>query len=876
MKINAFLSLFLFFAQTTAAASGEGVEETSQASPSRPFSIDVMVQNEGLAEALFGPKGERLLIEKTAAYENSINFAWPQARDRDRATLLDVTLDDDSQLKTVSPGNKERVWFSSYSPSGDKAAVGWFDGEQAKAGVYDFKTNTLRKFNYLTSMEFFCAYDYCPLWLSEDEYVHYSVSADEQKKIMSRIMYTDDLTSWWARKSWSGQEVAVKILGSGEYQSKEVAEGGKLIKVNVLTGDTTTLGEGLFKELVQSPDRTRLAAIRETGNLDIGDSEIKLILGSDKIFELVVYDFTTGVVESIPCKFCNVTLGSLSWSPESNKLFFAARAQQGGELEHTHYIYDFDQKDLKHFSPEGVDFKTITKLRGGGRFLTPFLWLDNDTPAVRLSREQDDKNGARYDWYALPAGSGPVELTANLQSETPLEDYVAVQDGRLLMMVDGDLWSLSADGSQENLTKDINETLSPWCSVVAYWREISFQPICSGFRQNFYIRPIDEGALTQGWLTFRIMDGIIPNGDVLFLNINTGENVRIEKPHPEAELVTVSALAKAALYRNKAADGDHLMLTSVGGAVQELLHFNRHLDGVVGGTPIMLTRRESGENEDRIDWLLLPPGHQPGDRHPLLVYFYPDREYSKEWRSDDLRNVNFLNQHIPAGKGYVVLLASMKIGPTGEAGEPMTQMHEQLIHAAENAVAEGYADPDRWALMGHSYGGYGTYSVITQTNRFKAAVALSGLVNLTSAYAMGLSGQRVVPLDLGLSYGAMWLEGGQGRMGSAPWQDPERYIRNSPLFHADKIETPVLMIHGDSDLVNVSETEQMFNALHRQGKEAQFLRYWGEGHQLRSPANIKDMWERIFVWLDRYLGPPEPANDNSKTEANLEKLAEEN
>ena len=64
---------------------------------------------------------------------------------------------------------------------------------------------------------------------------------------------------------------------------------------------------------------------------------------------------------------------------------------------------------------------------------------------------------------------------------------------------------------------------------------------------------------------------------------------------------------------------------------------------------------------------------------------------------------------------------------------------------------------------------------------------------------------------------------------------------------------PLMLIHGDYDFVDVNEAEQMFNALNRQGKDALFVRYWGEGHVIGSPANIRDMWWRITQWLDQHL-----------------------
>lgn len=819
----------------------------------KAFTVDVMMKTEGVAEVLFGPTGRHLLIEKTSAYDTSQNFAWERVWSRERATLLRADLQGDIGVQTVSPGDRERIWLASYSPSGAKAAIGWFDGDVAKAGVYDFQTGRMQKFDFLVSNGF-CAFD-CPVWLSEDEFIHFTLSADEQKKQMSQIVYTDDVMSRWARQSWKGDAPAVRVIGSGAYQSKAVDAGGTLLRVDARTGTSTALAEGLFRQVSLSPDRRRLAAVRETGTLGMG-AQAKAIFGADRVLELLVYDFSTGGAESVVCAGCNVTRDTLRWSPSGNKLFFGARVMADGRQVHEHHIYDFGRATLESFAPEGVAFETVDDARRG-LFIAPFLWLTDETPAVRITRKAaSSKDKDRHDWYALPAGGSPVPLTSGLEPVTdnaPLATYVEVRDGALLMMADGELWRMSADGTRRNLTAAVAEPLSPWCSAIAYWREAGVRPVCDGFRVDAVIRGIDEDALDQGWVTFRILKDDVATGDVLFLNIDSGRTTRIARPHADAELVTASALARSAVYRRKSGDGDRLLLVDAGGASKELLQFNRQLAGVAGGRAVMLTRREADEDTDRYDWLLLPPHHREGDRHPLLVYFYPDTTYTKEWRSDDLRAVSVLNQHIPAAHGFAVLIASMKISTVEKRGNPMTEMHEQLIHAAENVVREGYADPDRWAIMGHSYGGYGTNSVITQTSRFKAAASLAGPANLASAYAIGLSQGKATDVGSGLSFGVMWSEGGQGRMGVAPWQDPQRYIANSPLFHADKITTPLLLIHGDYDFVNVNEAEQMFNALHRQGKDAQLVRYWGEGHVIRSPANIRDMWDRVFAWFDTHL-----------------------
>jgi dipeptidyl aminopeptidase/acylaminoacyl peptidase len=104
-------------------------------------------------------------------------------------------------------------------------------------------------------------------------------------------------------------------------------------------------------------------------------------------------------------------------------------------------------------------------------------------------------------------------------------------------------------------------------------------------------------------------------------------------------------------------------------------------------------------------------------------------------------------------------------------------------------------------------------------------------------------------------------------MGSPPYLDPDRYIRNSPLFHADQVRTPVLIIHGDLDAIAIQQAEEFFTALHRLGKHARFVRYWGEGHDIRSPANAVDMWTNIHAWLEEHLAPTGDAGRQTGTEA---------
>ncbi|HKZ79490.1 MAG TPA: prolyl oligopeptidase family serine peptidase [Pyrinomonadaceae bacterium] len=94
------------------------------------------------------------------------------------------------------------------------------------------------------------------------------------------------------------------------------------------------------------------------------------------------------------------------------------------------------------------------------------------------------------------------------------------------------------------------------------------------------------------------------------------------------------------------------------------------------------------------------------------------------------------------------------------------------------------------------------------------------------------------------------------RFDSPPWKDLGRYLRNSPIFYVDRVQTPVMIIQGDMDSNAMQQAEEFFTALYRQGKRAELVRYWGEGHVISSEANVRDMWERIFAWFDEFSPKP--------------------
>jgi dipeptidyl aminopeptidase/acylaminoacyl peptidase len=193
----------------------------------------------------------------------------------------------------------------------------------------------------------------------------------------------------------------------------------------------------------------------------------------------------------------------------------------------------------------------------------------------------------------------------------------------------------------------------------------------------------------------------------------------------------------------------------------------------------------------------------------------------------------------------------MPLNGSGQTNEPMLHLADGVDGAVARAIDLGIADSTRLCLLGHSYGGYSVYGLLTDTHRYKAAVAINGLSDLVSLYGTFDPRYSRTEPNYSATIGPWYLEHYQGDMGVPPWVDPQRYIRNSPIFSADRVSTPLLILHGDLDYLGTQD-EEFFTALYRLGRRAEYVRYLGESHLLASPANILDMWRRILAWFDDY------------------------
>jgi dipeptidyl aminopeptidase/acylaminoacyl peptidase len=238
--------------------------------------------------------------------------------------------------------------------------------------------------------------------------------------------------------------------------------------------------------------------------------------------------------------------------------------------------------------------------------------------------------------------------------------------------------------------------------------------------------------------------------------------------------------------------------------------------------------------------LIKPDDYEEGKRYPVLVYYY--RFFSQ--RLHDFNQV--VVNHRPcfpyyASNGYCVFLPDIRF----DIGNPGYAATKCLVPGVQKLIDMGVAKPDGIGLHGHSWSGYQTAFVITQTNRFACAVAGAPVTNMTSAYGG-------IRWDSGMSRQFQY-EKTQSRIGGSLWTDLDLYIENSPVFFADRIQTPLLIQFGDKDgAVPWTQGIELYMAMRRLQKPCVFLQYREEPHHLKQYANKLDYSMRMKQWLDHF------------------------
>jgi dipeptidyl aminopeptidase/acylaminoacyl peptidase len=243
-----------------------------------------------------------------------------------------------------------------------------------------------------------------------------------------------------------------------------------------------------------------------------------------------------------------------------------------------------------------------------------------------------------------------------------------------------------------------------------------------------------------------------------------------------------------------------------------------------------------------------PEDFDPKKKYPVIVYFY-------ERLSDGLFDYkepapirSAVNVPYFVSNGYIIFMPDIeyKIGYPGQGA------YDYIVSGSRALIKKGWADSTRMALQGHSWGGYQAAQVATMTKLYKAVWAGAPVANMTSAYG-GIRWESGVSRQF-------QYEKTQSRIGATLWEKPELYIKNSPLFHLNKVTAPMVIMANDADgAVPWYQGIELFTGLRRLGKKVWMFNYNGQGHGLTQRQDMRDYQVRMQQFFDWILKGEKPA-----------------
>lgn len=629
-------------------------------------------------------------------------------------------------------------------------------------------------------------------------------------------------------------QLTAVVLDTTEWAAPSANQNGPLILIDVTDGKQRVISQESATVFRLSPDGRVVASCKQIAvrpsDLVVHATE-RISASAERRCTVELHRLDGSELRLQGPLNASVFEKTLRWSPDSSELAFIAQGDLPGSTE----LWRIDARSthVARYDLAGLHVST-DRLEWAGHY--PLILAD----AHQASRPADAE--PRRDWW-LVQRNGTKRAVTRRMNQPPTELRAIAGTAGFIGTAEGDLWRIEPiEGTVKNITAKLS-------ADIVYVHA----PLDLG---------TEEPILAEGkvLVSARASSGACD----LLIDIHSGEATQVNKPPATASPIALSTRTMSAIYHATDRTGMTIWRVSLStGEQRALVAANRFLESVAESE--RQTIDYTGLNGAKLQGsLILPYGFVPGRRYPLLAWVYPGPDYRRpnwdSWAKPEIATLaagtsggvsQFLSMLIPAAAGYVVLIPSMPLVPIGEEDDPMLKLTDGVLPAVQKAVDLGIADPERLFVMGHSFGGYATYGLVTQTNRFKAAAALSGYSNLISSYGTFGSGRFTDASHRALER-SLAIERKQARMGGPPWASLGRYLRNSPIVYVDRVTTPVLIIHGDLDHVPIQQAEEFFSALRRQQKATQYVRYGWEGHLLRNPCNVHDMWRRVFAWFDHF------------------------
>ncbi len=362
-------------------------------------------------------------------------------------------------------------------------------------------------------------------------------------------------------------------------------------------------------------------------------------------------------------------------------------------------------------------------------------------------------------------------------------------------------WISASDGAARNLTASFEDQVS--------------DPIWSPDGTSVFFRAVNNLTYDEAIYRYTLADQklqVIAQGSESYRNLS------------------VSPGALAAVVEDATHPEDLWLFDMIDGKRKRITRLNPQLEKLRFSRPELFYYHNA--DGERLGALLYKPvDFEPGNNVPVITYVY--EKLTPDIHRFSARHQIFLNH------GYAVLMPNVKV----KVGETATSFVKSVVPAVNAVRAMGFTN-GKFAMWGGSFGAYATSYVITQTDIFACAVSRATPPELFRNWASGRDRD------------SRNIESGQARMGGSPFEVMERYFSQSAFFHLDKVDTPVLIMHGVKDYtILFAEGEMMFYALRQLGKEAELVIYTHGDHSLsrHSRGDTLDVNRRMLAWFEKYL-----------------------
>lgn len=794
-------------------------EAAGPASPmtaGRPYRTDDMLAAESFGNATIDPTARWAVFEHRGPYERATSFQFGLRNPWTVSRLEFADLETEGPAeRLLAPAEGEGHLLGPWSPSGRRLLIFRLRDRRWQAGVVEMADRTVRWFPLSPELSVFGE---AAQWRSDDELI-LLVRPDGSlpQWLASGGRGVRTLEARW-RATEAGGPAQRTTLGSGAFAADmPLPPQNQAVRLDVRSGSVAPLATGRFYDLELSPDGRRLALVETSTARAFDPTEAFEPQAVDRERRLRIVDLRTGAVTS-PLGDADVAPSLLAWSPDADRLLVWIRGLKGWEAGELVSVKPRDG------GVERYDLGELKPYAGGGVAAFNAVYADwlGDRPVLFAHA----RSTARNDWYRLER-AGPVNLTAALGP--PSSEIGAIDDERLLLVAGGRPWAV-------NLRGEATAMSAPDGAV-------------SGFDGAGYLesqRRQRNSPPRRAWMAVRTTGGAIIRPDLDHEAMAADDGF----------VSGVYAGADGVIFRTVRNGVQRLVVQQAGRSARTLSTINEGLAEVDFPTPERVSH-QGRDGRERTSWLYRPR-HWKGRRTPLVILSYPGGPTTAP--PEPAAFNAWANPQLVVSAGYAVLIPTVSLD---REKEPAEGYAEDVLAVVDAALAQyPDLDPDRVAHWGHSFGGYVGLVAATQTDRFRAIVSVAGLSDLATAWGEFSPANRDNPeFGLSLRQRMGWAEESQGRMRAPPWAAPDRYVRNSPLFAADRITAPVLLVHGDRDLLPSTQSEIMFSALWRQNKDARLLTYWGEGHHLWSPDNIRDLYTEIVRFLDRTLGEDPASTD---------------